>query len=96
MQRTQDQDQPRKGRVCANLFKPVIKEVEEEHLRLCRSQHKVAKLFHLEGGLEGQLQLAALDYDIRKVQQVHLKGIQHAPPRHNNLLGLLFNGQGAR
>ncbi|KFO84206.1 hypothetical protein N320_12455, partial [Buceros rhinoceros silvestris] len=45
-------------------FQPVVVEVEENHLGFCSLQDEVTKLLHFQTGLEGQLQLRALDHDI--------------------------------
>ncbi|KFV69501.1 hypothetical protein N307_07369 [Dryobates pubescens] len=38
-------------------FQPVIIEIEENHLGFSSLQDEITKLFHLQTGLEGQLQL---------------------------------------
>ena len=48
---------------------------------------------NLEAGLEWQLQLRPLDDNVGEVEQVDLQRVQHALPRHDNLLRLLLNGQ---
>ncbi|KGL83724.1 hypothetical protein N309_09068, partial [Tinamus guttatus] len=45
-------------------FQPVIIEVEENHLGFSSLQDEITKLFHLQTGLEGQLQLRAFDHNI--------------------------------
>ena len=62
-------------------------------MTVCAYQDQVTELLHLHAGLERQLQLAALDDDVREVKQVDLERIQHALPRNNHLFGLLLNGQ---
>lgn len=54
-------------------LEPVVIEVEKHHLRLCSLQNQVSKLLHLQTGLEGQLQLRALDHNVGKVEQVDLR-----------------------
>lgn len=59
-------------RVGGDGLEPVVVEVKEHHLRLSRLEDQVSKLLHLETCLEWQLQLRALDHDVREVKQVHL------------------------
>ena len=54
-------------------LEPVIIQVEQHHLRLCSFQDEVSKLLHLQTGLEGQLQLRALDHNVREIEQVDLR-----------------------
>ena len=54
-------------------LEPVVVDVEEHHLRLRRLEDQVAELLDLEAGLEGELQLRALDHDVWEVEQVHLE-----------------------
>ena len=58
-------------------------------------QDQITELLHLHACLEWQLQFASLDDDVGEVEQVDLKGIQHALAGDDDLLGLLFDGQGA-
>lgn len=53
-------------------LQPVVIEIEQHHLRLCRLQDEISKLLHLQTGLEGQLQLRTLDHDVGEVKQVDL------------------------
>ena len=50
-------------------------QTEQHHLRLCGTQDKVTEFFHLHTSLEGQLELATLDDDIREIEQMYLQGI---------------------
>lgn len=50
-------------------------------------------LSNLETGLEGKLQLAALDDNVGEVEEVDLQRVQHALPRHDDLLRLFFHRQ---
>ena len=43
--------------------------------------------------LERQLQLTAGDHNVGEIQQVHLQGVQHTLPGHDDALGLLLNWQ---
>ena len=95
VQSAQDEDEPREGRVRRDRLQPVVVDVEEHHLRLGCLEDQVAKLLDLEARLEGQLQLRALDDDVREVEQVHLERVQHALARDDDLLGLLLDGQRA-
>eukprot|EP00964_Phaeocystis_antarctica_P078146 scaffold48598_cov65-Phaeocystis_antarctica.AAC.1 len=91
----QDEQQPREGRVRRDGLEPVVVDVEEDHLRLGGLEDQVAELLDLEARLEGQLQLGALDDDVGEVEQVHLERVEHALARHDDLLGLLLDGQRA-
>ncbi|CAN7943340.1 unnamed protein product, partial [Ixodes pacificus] len=79
-------------------LEPVVVEVEEHHLRFGGLQDEVSKLLHLQAGLEGQLQLTALNHNVGEVQQcygaAYLQWIEHALSGDNDLLGLLLHGQG--
>ena len=93
VQRSQDQNQTREGRVTGNGFEPIVVQVEEDHLRLGGFQDQVSKLLHFEAGLEGQLQLRALDDNVGEIEKMHFKGIQHSFAGDDDLLGLLFYRQ---
>mmetsp|Transcript_51851 Transcript_51851/g.121766 ORF Transcript_51851/g.121766 Transcript_51851/m.121766 type:complete len:1251 (+) Transcript_51851:175-3927(+) len=93
VERAEDEDEAREGRVARDGAQPVVVEVEQEHLRLRRLQDDVAELLDLERGLERQLQVAALDDDVREVEQMHLQRVEHALARHDDLLRLLLDGQ---
>mmetsp|Transcript_35223 Transcript_35223/g.88355 ORF Transcript_35223/g.88355 Transcript_35223/m.88355 type:complete len:558 (+) Transcript_35223:1414-3087(+) len=95
VQSAQDEDEARKGGVGADGLEPVVVDVEQHHLRLRGLQDQVAELLDLERCLEGQLQLGAGDHDVGEVQQVHLKGVQHALAAHDDALGLLLHRQRA-
>ena len=95
VQRLEDEYEAREGRVRADRLQPVVVQVEQDHLGLGGLEYQIAELLDLEAGLEGQLQLAALDHDVGKVEQVDLERVEHALARHNDLLGLLFDGQRA-
>ena len=66
----------------------------QDHLWLRGLEDEVSELLHLQVGLEGQLELGALDYDVGEVNQISLQGIQHALPGHDDLLGLLLHRWG--
>mmetsp|Transcript_24498 Transcript_24498/g.79156 ORF Transcript_24498/g.79156 Transcript_24498/m.79156 type:complete len:287 (-) Transcript_24498:5763-6623(-) len=68
VERAQNQDQTRKRRVRRNRLQPVVVDVEQHHLRLRRLEDQITELLHLQARLERQLQLRALDHDIRKIQ----------------------------
>ena len=53
---------------------------------------EVTELLHLHARLERQLQLGALDNNVREVEQVHLERVQHALTRDDDLLRLPLNG----
>lgn len=53
-------------------LQPVVIEIEQHHLRLCRLQDEISELLHLQTGLEGQLQLRTFDHDVGEVKQVDL------------------------
>ena len=63
-------------------------------MRNASHQNEVTELLHLHARLERQLQLRALDNDVREVEQVHLERVQHALTRDDDLLRLLLNRQG--
>mmetsp|Transcript_98960 Transcript_98960/g.262867 ORF Transcript_98960/g.262867 Transcript_98960/m.262867 type:complete len:658 (-) Transcript_98960:4864-6837(-) len=95
MQCAQDQDHAAERGVGRNRLQPVVVEVEQHHLWLRGFQDQITELLNLHARLEGQLQLGALDHNVREVQQVDFQGVQHALARHNDLLGLLLHGEGA-
>ena len=72
---------------------PVVVEVEEQHLRFSGFQDAVTEFLDLQASLEWQLKLAALDDDIREIEQVTFKRVKHALSSHDNLLRLLLDGQ---
>ena len=53
---------------------------------------EITELLHFHARLVRQLQLGALDDDVREVEQVHLERVQHALTRNDNLLRLFLNG----
>lgn len=53
VERSEDENEPREGRVGGDGLEPVVVDVEEDHLRLGGLQDKVSELLHLEAGLEG-------------------------------------------
>jgi hypothetical protein len=93
VQASQDQDQSRECCIRRNTLEPIVIDVEEDHLRLSRSQDQIAKFLNLECRLEWELELGALEYDIGKVKTVYLEGIKHSFPCDNDLLRLLFDRQ---
>ena len=56
-------------------------------------QDKITELLHLHARLERQLELATLDDDVGEVEQMDLERVQHALPRDDDLLRLLFYRQ---
>ncbi len=72
VQRAKNQDHSRERGVGGDRLEPVVVQVEQQHLRLRRFQYQIAELLDFQTGLERQLQLTALDHDVREVQQVHL------------------------
>ena len=64
--------------VGGDALEPVIVEVKQDHLRLSGLQNEVSQLLHLETGLEGQLQLTALDHNVGEIQQVNLENVYQA------------------
>lgn len=78
-----------------DALKPVIIEIEEDHLWLCCLENEVTEFLYLEAGLEGQLQLTSLDDNVGKIQQVDFKWIQHALSCDNDLFGLFLYRQRA-
>lgn len=95
VQGPENEHEAAKGGIGADGAQPVVVEVEEQHLGLGGLEDEVAKLFDLERGLEGELQLRAGDDNVGKVQQVHLQRVQHALARDDDALGLLLYGQRA-
>mmetsp|Transcript_62206 Transcript_62206/g.196851 ORF Transcript_62206/g.196851 Transcript_62206/m.196851 type:complete len:1067 (-) Transcript_62206:4174-7374(-) len=95
VQRAQDENEAAEGGVGGDRLEPVVVDVEEYHLGLRRLENEVAELLDLEAGLEGQLQLAPLDDNVGEVEAVNLERVQHALAGHDDLLGLLLDGEGA-
>ena len=56
-------------------------------------QDQIAELLHLHAGLERQLKFAALDDNVREVEQMDFERIQHALARDDDLFRLLFDRQ---
>ena len=56
-------------------------------------QDQISELLHLHTCLERELEFAALDDDVREVEQVHLERVQHALTRDDDLLRLFLDGQ---
>ena len=54
-------------------------------------QDQITELLHLHARLERQQKLATLDDDVGEIEQVNLERLQHAFPRDDDLLRLLFN-----
>ena len=52
-----------------------LKRVRKVRVWKTAYQNEVTKLLHLHASLEGQLQLASLDNDVREVKKMYLKGI---------------------
>ena len=76
------------GRDC---LEPIIVQVEQYHLGLCRLQDQISELLNLEAGLERQLQLTSLDHNIWEIQEMHFQRIQHSFPRYDDLFRLLLD-----
>mmetsp|Transcript_46495 Transcript_46495/g.113223 ORF Transcript_46495/g.113223 Transcript_46495/m.113223 type:complete len:463 (-) Transcript_46495:5607-6995(-) len=93
VERAQDEDEAREGRVAADAAQPVVVEVEEEHLRLRGLEDDITELLDLERRLERQLQVRPLDDDVGEVEEVHLERVEHPLARHDDLLRLLLDGQ---
>mmetsp|Transcript_24497 Transcript_24497/g.79136 ORF Transcript_24497/g.79136 Transcript_24497/m.79136 type:complete len:322 (-) Transcript_24497:5563-6528(-) len=93
VERAQNQDQTRKRRVRRNRLQPVVVDVEQHHLRLRRLEDQITELLHLQARLERQLQLRALDHDIRKIQAVDFEWIKHALASDDDLLRLFLDRQ---
>ena len=53
----------------------------------------IRKTTHLEAGLEGELELRALDDDVGEIEEMDLEGVQHSLSGHYDLLGLLLHRQ---
>mmetsp|Transcript_15391 Transcript_15391/g.46046 ORF Transcript_15391/g.46046 Transcript_15391/m.46046 type:complete len:443 (-) Transcript_15391:2814-4142(-) len=93
VQRTQNQNQTRECSERRDGLQPVVIQVEQAHARLRCLQDQISEFFHLQTGLEGKLQLRALDHNVGKVKTMYFQRIQHALTSDNQLLGLLFDRQ---
>ena len=91
MEGSQDQDEPTEAGEALDALLPVIVEIEQKHLWLCRFQDAITKFLDLQASLERKLQLAALDHNIWEVEQMDLQGIQHTLSRDDDLLWLFFD-----
>ena len=52
-------------------------------------------MVYLETGLEGELELGALDDDVGEVEEMNLERVEHSLARHDDLFRLLLHGQRA-
>ncbi len=78
VERAEDENETRERRVRWNRAKPVVVDVEQDHLRLGGLQDEVAEFLDLEAGLERQLKFRTLNNDVGEVEKMDLKWIQHA------------------
>lgn len=91
VQRSEEQDQSRKGGVGRDRLEPVVVQAEQDHLGLSCSKNEITKLLHLHGSLERQLQFTTLDDDVGEIEQMDLEGVKHTLSGNNDLLRLFFH-----
>ena len=57
------------------------------------STSTIVEVVYLETGLEGELELGALDDDVGEVEEMDLERVEHSLARHDDLFGLLLHRQ---